>query len=270
MVRGITLYLWAVESELDALTLWQHSIPAIATGGADGWRDDWASYVMRFEKIYICQEPERPGEEMVKRIGAGVLNEAERLSQKAPEVLACRFPEATKDANALHRSVDGDQGRFHRAIQQLTGQANSVNELIKAAQGEGDEAERQRQEEERQRLLNMAQPLIEDPEVLHKAIHAAEDLGVVGERHNIGVLHLEMRSRAMSRPVNVEVNSPSSAGKTHVVHGALLLEDPSAYYEMTAGSEKALIYLAEPLQHRILYIQEPEGLAEGVGAAAIK
>jgi hypothetical protein len=54
------------------------------------------------------------------------------------------------------------------------------------------------------------------------------------------------------------------------VTGTLALEDSSAYYELTASTERALIYLEEPLAHRILYIQEPEGLAQGVGFAAIK
>jgi hypothetical protein len=66
------------------------------------------------------------------------------------------------------------------------------------------------------------------------------------------------------------VNSPPSAGKTHTVTGTLALEDPEAFYELTASTERALIYLEEPLAHRILYIQEPEGLAQGVGYAAIK
>ena len=74
----------------------------------------------------------------------------------------------------------------------------------------------------------------------------------------------------MGRPVNLEVNSPSTSGKTHVVNGSLTLEDPCAFYEMTAGSEKSLIYLQESLENRIIYIQEREGLSEGVGTAVIK
>lgn len=119
-------------------------------------------------------------------------------------------------------------------------------------------------------MQEMAAPLLEDPAILHKAIHVVEDLGVVGERRNTGIIRLSIRSRALPRPANVEVNSPSSAGKTHVVVVTLRLEHESAYYEMTAGSERSLIYLNEPIDHRVLYIQEPEGLMEGVGAAVLK
>jgi len=121
------------------------------------------------------------------------------------------------------------------------------------------------QKEERERLLVLAK---QNPALLYKAICTVEDLGVVGERKNIGLIHLQIRSRALSRPVNIEVNSSSSAGKTQVVTGTLLLEDPSAFNELS--SEKALIYSEEPLYNRILYIQEPEGFAQGVGFVAIK
>jgi hypothetical protein len=139
-----------------------------------------------------------------------------------------------------------------------------ANQLMTAAEKE------QFQKEEHERLLALAKPLLEDPALLNKAIHAVENLGVVGERKNIGLIHLQARSRALSRPVNIEVNSPSSAGKTQVVMGTLALEDPTAFYELTASSEKALIYSEEPLVNRILYIQEPEGLAQGAGFAAMK
>jgi hypothetical protein len=104
----------------------------------------------------------------------------------------------------------------------------------------------------------------------HKAILVAEGLGLVGERRNAGIIHLAMRSRATKRPNNLEINSPSSSGKTFTVLTVLALESPEAFYELTAGSERALIFNGESLRHRMIYFQEPEGLAEGVGAAVIK
>lgn len=130
-----------------------------------------------------------------------------------------------------------------------------------------------------QRILNaakdwqireLAKPLLNDPAILHRAIHAAEDMGLVGERKNSGLLHLQFKSRVLKRPINTEINSPSSTGKTFTVITVASLEDNIAYYELTASSEKALIYMGEPLEHRILYIQEPEGLAQGAGYAALK
>ena len=125
-------------------------------------------------------------------------------------------------------------------------------------------------EEERADLEKLAKPLLEDRGELHNAIHAIEDLGVVGERKNIGLVRLMVRSRVLERPVNAIIYSPSSSGKTHLVTSVLKLEHPSAFYEMTAGSEKALVYLDESLRRRVVYIQEPEGLPKEEGRAVIK
>lgn len=136
-----------------------------------------------------------------------------------------------------------------------------------ARQREKEQAHRQKTEDE---IHSAAMELVKDPAVLHLAIKAVGQLGVAGEERNIGITRLTVRSRALRRPVNEQVHSPSSTGKTHVVHSTLTLEHPSAWYELTGSTEKALIYSSEPLEHRILYIQEPEGIGEGVGAAAIK
>ena len=110
-----------------------------------------------------------------------------------------------------------------------------------------------------------------DPFLLHRAIHRVEDLGVVGERKNIGLIRLAVRSRVLDRPINLEVNSPSSAGKTFIVTTTLKLEHEKACYELTAHSEKSLVFLEEgSLKHRTIFIQEPEGIAEGAGAAIFK
>jgi hypothetical protein len=155
------------------------------------------------------------------------------------------------------------------------GNQEQFTNLIKTAQEikaieTAEQKQEREQKEEETKLFNLAKLLLHDPGLLHKAICTVEETGVVGERKNIGIIHLQMRSRALTRPINIEVNSPSSSGKTHLVTGTLKLEDSSAYYELTGSSEKALIYLDKSLANCILYIQEPEGLAQGAGFAAIK
>ncbi len=123
---------------------------------------------------------------------------------------------------------------------------------------------------ERERDLKLASPLLHDPAALHKAIKTVQRLGVAGEDKNIGLIHLALRSRAFNRPINLEINSPSSAGKSHTTTTTLSIEHPSAYFELTGSSERYLAYWDESLKHRFVFLQEPEGLAQGVGAAIIK
>ena len=125
-----------------------------------------------------------------------------------------------------------------------------INELIKDVrrnlEDEGHRAEAETKDHTKERIADASEkaaPLLNDPALLHRAIHAVEDLGVVGERRNIGALHLGARSRALPRPVNLEVNSPPASGKTHIVTTTFSLECPEAVYEMTAGSERSLVFL---------------------------
>jgi len=124
--------------------------------------------------------------------------------------------------------------------------------------------------QERVEIEEVVGDLPRNPGLFHMALHAIEDSGVVGERSNLGVMRLVFRSRALVRPVNCQVYGLSSSGKTHLVTSVAAFEHSTGLYEVSAGSEKALIYLKEPLSRRVLYIQEPEGLPQGVGQAVLK
>ena len=186
-IRGIQPYIWITESELDALTLWFHGIPALATGGAGNWRASWAESVGAFGRVYIAQEPGTAGREMVRRIGGDILG-----LPNPPEVIAVPFPEVAKDANALHRAGGGDTRQFCQSLLKLIDGAVPASEVVSQAEAEALEAERIEREAERQGLIEAAGTLLTDPRLLHEAICAVEALGLVGERRNIGILHLKV------------------------------------------------------------------------------
>jgi hypothetical protein len=56
------------------------------------------------------------------------------------------------------------------------------------------------------------------------------------------------------------VKGPSSAGKSHLVKSVLEFFPPSAYFELTAMSERPLFYSEEPLSHRFLVVYEAPGM----------
>jgi hypothetical protein len=81
----------------------------------------------------------------------------------------------------------------------------------------------------------------------------------VGERRAAKILYLALISR-FSRPTSVVVNGPSSAGKSFLVEQTLEFFPTSAYYPLTAMSERALAYSTEPLSHRFLVLYEGAAL----------
>jgi hypothetical protein len=60
--------------------------------------------------------------------------------------------------------------------------------------------------------------------------------------------------------VSVAIRGPSSAGKSHVTDGVLAFFPTTAAYCLSAMSERALAYSAEPLRHRMLVLYEAAGL----------
>jgi hypothetical protein len=61
--------------------------------------------------------------------------------------------------------------------------------------------------------------------------------------------------------VSVALKGPSSGGKSYVVERVLSFFPESAYYALTAMSEKTLAYSEEPISHRFLVIYEAAGMS---------
>lgn len=84
--------------------------------------------------------------------------------------------------------------------------------------------------------------------------------GVAGEDRVAKLLYLVVTSRLLARPCSVAIKGPSAGGKSFLVEQVLRLFPPSAYYALSAMSERALAYDREPLAHRMLVIYEAAGL----------
>jgi hypothetical protein len=65
----------------------------------------------------------------------------------------------------------------------------------------------------------------------------------------------------LERPISIAVKGPSSGGKSFLVASVLKLFPQSAFYELTAMSDRALAYSTEPLRQRHLVIYEAAGMA---------
>jgi len=84
------------------------------------------------------------------------------------------------------------------------------------------------------------------------------------------LIYLAATSRLLARPVSVVVKALSSAGKSYTVKQALAFFPQAAYHELTAMSEKALIYDDTPLVHRMLVVYEADGIAGELASALLR
>jgi len=113
-------------------------------------------------------------------------------------------------------------------------------------------------------------PMSKEPGLLDKLVHAVHERGVHGEDQAIRIIYLAATSRLLARPVNVVVKGPSAGGKSFTTEAVLEFLPDESHLDFTAMSERALIYVNEPLSHRMIVIYEASGLESDIQTYIIR
>lgn len=112
------------ESEIDAMGLWSAGIPAIASGGADGWRADWWGLLDGFQRVVLWLED------------GGTLHLLRKLVSTRPEdgptLYTCHGLGGPKDAGRILASLNGT-GR--NMLRQIVDRAVAVRAVRGANEG---------------------------------------------------------------------------------------------------------------------------------------
>lgn len=112
------------------------------------------------------------------------------------------------------------------------------------------------------KFLAKCYTLAKSSNILEHVVAMVRELGIIGEETNAKLLYLVATTRLFKQPVSVLVKGPSSSGKSVTTQTVLKLFPVKAYYELTSMSDKALVYLQEPMKHRVMAIYEVAGLSE--------
>jgi hypothetical protein len=230
-------YVVLVEGESDCHTLWHHEVPALGVPGANNWRNDWSGLLDGIEKIYAIVEPDGGGEALWERLAASELKD--RLYRVRLE--------GVKDASELHLK---DPQMF----------AARFEEALRGAVAWLDIAESEAQERTRQAWAR-CENLAHERDILGRFAEELTRCGVAGESRMAKILYLAVTSRLLEKPVSVAVKGTSSSGKSYLVERVLGYFPESAYYALTAMSERALAYSEEPIKNRFLVVYEAAGLS---------
>ena len=230
-------YVVLVEGESDAQTLWYHDVPALGVPGAGTWKGEWAGCLDGLESIYAVIEPDGGGEAFRDKLAA---------TNAIKDRLYLMRLDKYKDVSALYLADRGAfEGRFAAALQNAQPYADFAREETRAAS---------------HRAWAECKDLAFTPNLLERFARDFAALGVAGESRLGKVVYLAVTSRLLQKPVSVAVKGPSSGGKSYTVEQVLRFFPDSAYYALTAMSERALAYSEEPLKHRFLAIFEASGM----------
>jgi hypothetical protein len=235
-----------VEGESDCHTLWHHGIAALAVPGATNWREERdAPHLEGFETIYVVIEADRGGEAVRKWLSKSAIRHRVKLLS---------LPE--KDPSAMH--LKGPKEFPERWRIACLGALPWTTVEAEASAAERTEA------------WTVCGDLARKSNILNEFDGDLNRLGLVGERRAAKLVYLAVVSRLLDRPVSLAVKGPSSGGKSFVVESALKFFPPEAFYALTAMSDRALAYSAEPLRHRHLVLYEAAGMASDFATYLIR
>jgi len=232
---GETAYVVLVVGESDAQTLWFHDFPALGLPFANSWQDGWAEHLNGIETIYVVLKRGKAGEAVKQWLARSPIRDRVRIIQLAQ----------VRDVSALYLA---DLAKFSENWREAMATALPWRE--------SEDLEKDQQAHE---AWESCKALAEEPRILDRLAIDIAAGGLAGEERAIKLLYLIVTSRLLPRQVNAAVKGPSAAGKSYTVERVLRYFPPNAYYEVTSMSEKALIYLDEPMSHRILVMYEAAG-----------
>lgn len=225
-----------VEGESDTHTGWQYGLPVLGLPGAALWREEWAQYFSNIPVIYVFLEPDKGGEAVIKWLSKSELRHKARLVRLKD----------SKDINELHCA---DPQSFKQKLKEAMDAAITWKDF-----------DRTDQKKKRQEAWTKCQQLAQEQDILTHFSDSLSRSGVVGEERAAKLIYLCLTSRVLPKPVSVVVKAVSSAGKSFLSESTLKYFPDTAYYALTAMSERALAYSEEPLKHRFMVFYEAAGI----------
>jgi hypothetical protein len=225
-------FIWIVEGESCAQTLWGVGDPALGLPGAGNWNEQRdTKHLDGFENIFVLIEPDTGGENVLKWVGESSIRDRVTLVRL----------DGFKDISEMYLD-DPDIHEFSARLD--------------AAKASGEKWVRPRDE-----LWAKGSHLAMLPNILDQFEVDIAQAGLVNELTNAKILFLVVLSQMLDRILSVVVKGSSSEGKSYLVDRVLDFFIASMYHKLTGMSEKALIYTDRDFRHIHLVFIEQSGMS---------
>jgi len=192
----------------------------------------------------------------------------ERLISELPQSFPLALPKIKGEIGPLLEKCE--LGLVEHYVTMIKKQTKAAT--IKAVRMEIEDAREKRELEETDEVekdegldpevLELVEEIKIDPLLFKNRIDFISTLGVVGEKHAIGLNFLAMDSRlipmgvAGSEALALKNSGIYGAGKSYPLFMCKELYSPSAYHLVTSGSSKSLYNIAGGLKHKALILTE--------------
>ncbi len=233
-------YVILVEGESDCHTLWYNGFPAIGIPGANNWKEERdVSYFKDIKTIYLVNEPDQGGDTLIDTF------KKSSLADKVKVIQLGKY----KDPSEMF-------------IAKPKGFKTFMEKKLESAKPLKEYLDREKREL-RKELYKKCRDIANATNVLDLLIEDISKRGLVGEEKLVKALYLSLTTRLFERPVSTVIKGLSSSGKSCIMADVLKYFPPEAYYDVTAVSEKALIYSKESYKHRFIIFFEASGMKPG-------
>ena len=143
------------------------------------------------------------------------------------------------------KTISRDLEKLTELAEQYTAQSAEATETpAEIPEGEKEEALR----------------FLKSPDLLEEIVADIETLGYTGEEMNKLLCYIAAVSRKTDDPLSVMIQSRSAAGKSCLQDAILALIPEDDYIKYTRLTDQALFYRDGPLAHKILAIEELDGM----------
>ena len=105
-------------------------------------------------------------------------------------------------------------------------------------------------------------PLASTDDLLAAVVETVGKLGVIGETRIVKATYLTAVSQVLDEPVSMVAKGASAGGKSYSTRTTLRLFHPASFYQVTAGSQRSLIFTDEDFEHRTIVMFEATALRE--------
>lgn len=105
-------------------------------------------------------------------------------------------------------------------------------------------------------------PLAKTADLLAEVIKTVSELGVTGEARIVKATYLTAVSQVLAEPVSLVVKGSSAGGKSYSTRTTLRLCPGEDFYQVSAGSQRSLIFTDEDFCHRTIVMFEATALRE--------
>jgi hypothetical protein len=246
--RKITTdWIFLVEGESDCHTLWYHDIPAYGVPGAATWNENRdGSAFNDFNRICIVIEPDTGGESVKKWLSRS------SIQDRAFVVDLGEY----KDPSGLYLS---DPSNFKDNINRYMDKAVPWSEV-----------EKQIREDTLENSWAECSELAQKPSILCEFANLIASCGLAGEVKAAKLVFLSLITRILDRPVNNIIEGPSAGGKSFLVGRVVEFFPEDTYLDMTAMSDRSLVYTDRDLRHIFIVLYEASALSSETGAYIIR